>query len=88
MIQKTQAFKTSDGQAFEKISEAQQHELVLLLNPDTSALEHMNEIAVVLLANADKVVDILTTKPNSIAKARSVNGGRKPRRAVTVEAKP
>lgn len=84
MIEFTKAFKTSDGETFATIELAQRHELDLLIGdkvPDASVDEMIN----VLMANAEKVVDILTTKPNSRPKARKAHGGTKPRKA-TVDA--
>lgn len=80
MIQKTQAFKTSDGQTFEKIQEAQVHEIKLLLPDGQSSSE---EIASMIVIHADKIVDVLTTTARSKVLARKINGGRKQRRAVT-----
>lgn len=80
-------YTASNGEQFDSLAEAQQHELVELLNPDASALASVTEIANVLIANADKVVSILKQTPRVRASAKR-NGGRKQRRTVTVEAKP
>lgn len=83
MIQKTQAFKSSDG-AIHSVLEAAQHaELVLLIlkGTPTEAERKLCDIVVgQLIANKAKVIDILTTTANSIPAARAVNGGKKPRK--------
>jgi len=76
MIQFTKSYKTTDGQVFGSIRDAQIHELLLAANLDQKTAEYV-------LENKDKVIDILTTTPNSKPKARSVNGGSKKRTTVS-----
>lgn len=80
MIERTQAFKTGDGNTFQSLDLAQAHELVLLFDSETPAppLTHASA-ADMLVKHAKQVVDILTTTPTSKARARSVNGGTKTR---------
>jgi len=72
MIEFTKSYKTSDGQVFGSIEEAQIHELLLVVNLDKDQAEYV-------IQHKDKVVDILTTTPNSKPKARATNGGTKKR---------
>src|SRR5687768_5076011 len=82
MIQKSTGYKSSDNQFHPTLEDAQKHEIGLLLtNSDVATGQELhNEIVDYLFSVRDKLVDILTTKPNSIPKARAVNGGRKPRK--------
>lgn len=87
MIQKSTAYKTSDGQTVATLKEAQQIELLLLIgSPDGPESTVLSDRAIVskLVEQAAKVVDILTTKENSRPKARKVNGAaRKPKAKTT-----
>ena len=90
MIEFTKSYKTSDGQVFGTIEEAQHHELSALfekhpiLTQTGLPPEPMhNWIAGMVLDNSELVVDILTTKPSSKPKARKVNGGTKKRTHAT-----
>lgn len=83
MIQKTQAFKSSDGEIHASIGEAQFAELTNLLEPSiASAVNEQNGRYVInaILENALKIIDILTTTPNSLPAARAVNGNKRPRK--------
>ena len=82
MITKTQSFQTSDGAIHASIDSAQAHELKVLLVQDTLKLmpEQQHEVARILVAYRDQVVDILTTGPRSKSKARAINGGTKKRK--------
>ena len=91
MIEKTSAFKTSDGQTFELIEEAQKHEIELLFEGTvvSNAIGMSpNSIAALLVERAEEVVDILTTGPNSLPKARKLHGGKKTRIAKGLIASP
>lgn len=79
MITKTAAYQTSDGTAHLTIEAAQKHELITLISDKTVPANNA-EIAEWLQANSAKLIDILTTKPSSKAKARSINGGTKTRK--------
>lgn len=90
MITSTKAFKTSDDRTFEDLALAQEHELELMLNKvqvptngtgDSKA--YLNAMCKQLVAESDRVTDILSTRANSRTKARAVNGGRKKRTAKT-----
>lgn len=85
MITRISAFTTSDGKTVATLEEAQKHELALLIAGDTGSGTRTEDDEVIdkILANKDKVIDILTTTPRSKAKARSVNGGRKNRTPKT-----
>lgn len=80
MIQFTKSYKTSDGQVFGTIEDAQYHELQTTLGLSNDS----NNIIGVIMKNKDVIIDILTTTPNSKPKARSVNGGTKKRTPKTV----
>jgi len=83
MIAKTQAFKTSDDKTFENLALAQEHELELLLQPAITEGEApaLSNICKSIVAEAEKVQDILSTRPNSRAKARAINGATRKKRA-------
>ena len=86
MIERTASFKTSDGDIFGTVQEAQIHELKLLL--DSAPID---TIPARLVKESEKVIDILTTTSTSKARARSINGGkksRKPKPALVEPAKP
>lgn len=78
MITKTQAFQTSDNKTHASLEAAQKHEIVMLLG------EHLGTNAGdKIIANKDKLLDILTTKSTSKPRARKVNGGTKKRTPTT-----
>jgi len=83
MIQFTKSYKTTDGQVFGSVEQAQLHELEALLQkvPGNNAASPAS-VAKHLLDNKAVLIDVLTTNPNSKPKARSVNGGSK-RRTVS-----
>ncbi len=81
MIERTSAFKTSDGQTFAELPDAQKHELELLLEHD----DDLPMTVSTLLEHADKIVDILTTGPRSKPKARKIHGGTKKRKSAAAE---
>lgn len=91
MIEKTQSYKASSGEVFEHLSDAQRHEIELILKGgdpkkvcDETAID---VVAKLIVEQKDAVIDILTTGPRSHVKARKANGAtRKPR--VSVAAKP
>lgn len=81
MIQKKPCYTTDDGKVFASLEEAQRHEIIVLLKVDENLHPMIDEI----MANAPKIIDILTTTATSKPKARKVNGGRKPRTPKAVE---
>lgn len=72
MITRSKSYTTSDNQSFLNIEDAQRHELEALLT-DAGPLSTPAAIANVIVNKSEQVVDILTTKGNSRAKARKVN---------------
>ena len=74
MITKQQTVRFYVGaDEFTSLQGAQMRELKDLLNVDEGT-------ALTILSKRDKIVDILTTTETSLAKARKINGGRKPRK--------
>lgn len=79
MITFTKSFKTLDNKIFASLEEAQIHEIA-------SALGYSAEEAKNILAKKDILLDILTTKPTSKTRARSINGGTKRRKVLITDA--
>jgi len=78
MIERTQSFKTSTGKVFESLEEAQQEELEALLPaPDGDESVWLQQFCKAIVAEKEKILDILSTGPRSRAKARKIN--RKPK---------
>lgn len=72
----TKSVETSDLKLFGTLEAAQAHELTLLfgiLHDDTAAFG-VNDIALKILENKDKVIDILTTTERSRPQRRKING--------------
>lgn len=86
MIQFTKSYKTSDGQVFGSIEDAQLHEIAAIFSCFNHELapEIAPDIAKVILEKKAFLIDILTTTPNSKPKARSTNGGTKTRKKTVV----
>lgn len=82
MIERTQAFKTSDGNTFQSLDLAKSHELVLLFKDESQLTPGI--VADMLTKHAKQVVDILTTTPTSKARARVINGGTKKRKPAAI----
>jgi membrane carboxypeptidase/penicillin-binding protein PbpC len=82
MITRTTAFTTSDKMVFNTIDEAQQHELELIINDANQPVGNPTDAAVFIVNNRDKIVDILTTNPNSRPSNRKINRKRKQEKAV------
>lgn len=82
MITKINAYKTSDGAAHPTLEDAQKAELYSLL----VTCNDITDLAAHLLASKDRLLDILTTTPDSRPKARKVNGGTKNRTPKIVNA--
>lgn len=80
MIKYTKAFTTSNGKTFSKLSDAQAEELGLLLTEIPNQIGAEVDLISRIIANSDKVVDILTTTESSRPAARKVNGGKKTRK--------
>lgn len=85
MIEKATAFKDSNGCIYPTLEEAQRAEISSILSGDETlsdiARQTYAHCAAVIVANQEKVIDILTTSESSRPKARKVNGGTKPRKA-------
>lgn len=91
MIEFCRAFKVGTGdnaKTFSTLKEAQREGLKTLVTkfdatfPDNDAVRASIEIVLnMILSNTDAVIDILTTTATSRPKGRSVNGGKKPRKA-------
>lgn len=83
MIQKIQAYKSSDGTAHPTLEEAQHYELERVIEGSMNGQGELGKtpanIAGTILKESDKIIDILTMKPNSLPKARKINGGTKKR---------
>lgn len=96
MITRTNAFLTSDNATHASLEAAQARELELLCEEtDNEATgQFRTNICKWIVANAEKVVDILTTTATSKVKARRINGGTKKRNnaaavnAITQDTKP
>lgn len=82
---KTKSYKTTDGQLFEDINAARQHELFSVvvsgLKPNGQEnnfddADHKS-ICKCIVDNADKIIDLLTTKATSRPAARKVNRKKK-----------
>ncbi len=85
MIQFTRSFCCSDGNVFSSLTLAQKHELGKLIKDTVGqSVENLSptSAADIIVAHADKVIDILTTTATSRPKARKANGGRKPRKTL------
>lgn len=89
MIQKVSVYKASDNSTHETLEGVKEQEIFLILTKthneqtkDAEELfkEHMRHAAQKLLNNSAETLNILTTKESSLPAARSVNGGRKPRK--------
>ena len=78
---------TSDGKTFTEWALAQSHEIGLLLS-DKLLPPSAEEAIDAILKHREALVDILTTTPNSLPKARAIHGGKKPRKAKSGEATP
>ncbi len=86
MIQFPKSFTCSDGNVYETLALAQEHELVLIMKSFERILSQdhpnfINNLARNLVLNSAKIVDILTTKTASKPKARAINGGKKTRKS-------
>lgn len=90
MLTFTKAYKTSDGQTFEAIDVAQAHEIEISLtaNNDAHVRGNAQLIAEWIVANKDKLVDVLTTTATSKPSARKINGGRKTRKDKAAQVAP
>jgi hypothetical protein len=74
MITFTKAY-VANGKTFATLEQAQAAEIGAIFQATPGA-----DPTVVVMENADKIVDVLTTKGDSRPKARALNGGRKPRK--------
>lgn len=87
MIERTQAFKTSNNKNFDTLEAAQQEELAIILSDGNGlSYEAAINLCAKLVSAKEKVLDILSTTPTSKPRARAINGGRKKRTPKTTEA--
>lgn len=77
---------TVNDQTFASLELAQQYEIITLLKAEagTNDIIGIATAAQVLVGNKAKVLDILTTKPNSRVRARAINGAKRTRKAKDV----
>jgi hypothetical protein len=78
MIEKTVGFKVGNS-VFETLGDAKVQELTVLLAelaPECGTAQ----VARQLVDHQERVLDILTTTPESRPKARAIHGGKKPRK--------
>lgn len=71
MIERATAYKSSDGAMFNELAACQKHEIEILWPPGEPA--KAQEVAVWVMENAVKIVDVLTTNSKSRPKARKIN---------------
>jgi hypothetical protein len=92
MIKPTRAFVASDGTAFPELKDAQIRELRILFFETASGDQlqiSWEDVAKHIMANRDRVMDILNTGSRSRPATRKINGAsRKPRGAATPKAAP
>jgi hypothetical protein len=81
MAKKTSSWTAADGSVHTDFNSAQICDLTILLNEGNG-----KSPPEFIWANRDRVVDILTTKPNSRPTARKINGGKKVRKKRVVAA--
>ncbi len=79
MISKIHAFQTSDNQTFSTIEAARAHELEIFITSKGQVPTEPNGVAEFLIINAEKVMDLLSTKANSRPAARKVNKPKTPK---------
>lgn len=82
MIERTSAFKVGE-KTFATLTEAQAHELGSLLFDEDCGNADSAAICNRILAHAEKVIDILSTKPTSKVRARKLNGATRKRKSPT-----
>lgn len=85
MITKATGYQSSDGTFHTSLVDAQTHEVENVICKALNAAEltaDENQIGAMsknVMAHSSVLVDILTMKPNSLPKARRINGGTKKR---------
>lgn len=79
-------FTATDGSKHEDLDEAKLASVKKLLAEAKVLSFSDNELtAKHLLASAPQLLDILTTTPTSLPRARKANGGKKPRKSKQIE---
>lgn len=93
MIKQIKAYQVSDGSTAATLEEAQTRELALLFAGEGERFQNnvdlTQHIAAIICDKRERIVDILTTGPNSRPARRKINGGTTKRRkasAVATEA--
>jgi hypothetical protein len=88
-------YTSSDGSIHDSLERAQHAELTILLkvpleNPSPSGGGATFSMSVIseILKHREQIIDILTTKPNSLPKARKINGGTKKRKPAVMNNDP
>jgi hypothetical protein len=83
MITKSTGYTSSDGKFHSTLEEAQAAEISKLMNTlqgsNTMAIPAIEAMAKDIVCHSAEFIDILTMKPNSLPKARKINGGTKKR---------
>lgn len=79
MITFTKAY-VANGKTFATIEEAQRAEIEMLFCPTDDPWTPAR-MAIAIVANAESIIDILTTTESSRPLARKSNGGKKPRKS-------
>lgn len=83
MIERIQAYKASDGTVFASMEDVQIHALNLLLTPEGEPTSvAVAALSKLVVSSRDKVLDILTTGPKALPKARAINGGTKKKKVA------
>lgn len=78
MIRKTQSYTDSKDVVHASLEEAQEHEIRYIVNEnDDLPADFVAKASDRLMKAQAKVVDILTTKPNSRPGARTINGAKR-----------
>lgn len=86
MITRIQGYQSSDGTFHPSLERARQVELEMLLKeviekpqPLQGGATFVSSVVGEIIRNGDKIVDILTTTPNSKVRGRKVNGATRKR---------
>lgn len=79
MITKSTGYTSSDGNFHATLEEAQARELSLIFGAAHEREWVVDVMAAFIVGQKLKFIDILTMKPNSLPKARKINGGTKKR---------
>lgn len=81
-IEFAKSYKTSDGMCHATLTEAQRHELYILLKDSLAGFERFEDLLADLVEKSGPIVNILTMTERSRPKAR---GSKKPRKNRVTE---